>query len=113
MNKTENYSKDVLLKKLKELLDQSNFISKDIYKYAQSLNNEKLEKLVIIIFNNLTNEKNMSEIDKKQLISKIKEFSDIQIEIIKKWKANFIQFAEENDKEKDNEDVSILINSIN
>lgn len=108
-----NLIKEKLLNKLKELINQSSFMSEDIYENAKSLNNERLEKLVIIIFNNLNNEKNLSDEDKKLLISKIKELSDMKMKIIKEEKAHFLKLAEDKDNKEDNEEVLALINTIN
>jgi hypothetical protein len=104
------YTREQLLNRLKELVNKSEFISNEIISYWEKLENiEDLKKLLVIIYNSFEKEKELTDKEKNQLTETLIDLNKQKIEAYKKYEKDLRFNAEESEKEK--EDIEkILLN---
>jgi|SaaInlV_120m_DNA_4_1040238.scaffolds.fasta_scaffold02456_6 hypothetical protein len=107
----EGYSREELLNKLKELVNESEFISKDIISQAEDIEDiMELSKLVLYIYENLDKEKKMTKDEKEKLESDLININNSKIKIYKKFekKARIDTEIEDKNNEEMNIDEKLL-----
>jgi hypothetical protein len=103
------YTREQLLNKLKNLVNESEFISSDIITYWESLDDDtQLSELIVIIYDNLENEKTLSDEEKKVLTSTIIDINKKRVELYKKHSKEARDEAEKLDNENDPFDEKLL-----
>ncbi len=105
----EKFTKEDLLNKLKDFLSQSDFLNESILEYAKDLEQEKLEKLLIIVFQAILTEKNLWEKWKEEVANIITEINKEKISLLKKAEKDLLKDAEKLDKEKESPE-DLLVN---
>ena len=102
----EEYSREELLHKLEELVNQSEFISKGVITTWEHLADiEDLKKLIVLTHDSLEQEKNLSEEEKDDLSKKIIDINYKKISIYKNFEKKARQEDELNQKNSDEIDI--------
>jgi tryptophan synthase alpha subunit len=95
-----NYTRQELLEKIKELVDDSIFISEYVIEYSQELENiEEIEKLLLITYDAYITEKALNDDEKNELTDVIVDISKKKIEIYNKTQKQIREDVEQADKE--------------
>ncbi len=94
----EKFTKEDLLNKLKDFLSQSDFLNESILEYAKDLEQEKLEKLLIIVFQAILTEKNLWEKWKEEVANIITEINKEKISLLKKAEKDLLKYLIINQK---------------
>lgn len=103
------YSKEDYINKIIEIVNSSEFISKDIIDYVKTLENiEEIQKILVLVYKWLEQEKAMSEQEKNILSNKIIEVSKKKIENYKTLEKEIRKEAEEIEKKEDSFDETLL-----
>ena len=103
------YTRTQILDRIKEIINQSDFISKDIIKYSESIEDiEDLKKLLVLVFNWNKKENTMTENDKNDFTDKIIDIKNEEIKIYDKYEKEIRKKAEEVEDEEDKFDEELL-----
>lgn len=95
-----NYTRQELLEKIKELVDDSIFISEYVIEYSQELENiEEIEKLLLITYDAYITEKALNDDEKNELTDVIVDISKKKIELYNKTQRQIREDVEQADKE--------------
>lgn len=97
---SSSYSREEMLSKLKEIVNQSNFISDYVISYAENLqDDEKLAKLLVVIYESFVVEKSLNNDLQEIVANNIVDINMKKIEIYKKTEKQIRQDVEKVDKE--------------
>ena len=102
------YTREQLLGKLAFLIDQSDFISENILWYWLKLDNEKLIKLIKIVYINVENEKKLSNNEKQIIADEITRINKEKINLYNNFEKQIRKDIEEIDDKNDQFDESLL-----
>jgi len=105
----EEYTREELLNRLKELVNESEFIAKGVIITWEYLTNiEDLKKLLVLTNETLEEEKKLSEDEKNGLTENIININKQQIEKYKKIDKEIRETAEKTDRDKEKIDETLL-----
>jgi len=105
----EEYSREELLNRLKELVNESEFISKGVITTWEYLKNiEDLKKLLVLTNDTLEEEKKLNEEEKNNLTNNIISINKKQIEKYKKIDKEIRENAEKTEKDKEKIEETLL-----
>lgn len=95
-----SYTKQELLEKIKQLVEDSIFISEYVIEYSQELENlDEIEKLLVIVYDAYITEKTLNGDEKNELTDIIVDLSKKKIEVYKKTEKQIREDIEQADKE--------------
>ncbi len=89
-----NISRKQLLETLKKIISESELLDQNLIKEAETLNDEKLEKLIIVAFQAVQTEKKLNKQDKRKIAETIIHFFEAKKRIFEKAQQNWLKQRE-------------------
>ena len=107
----EKYTKEQILNKIKDIVNNSDFLSKDIISYAENIKDEeKLNKLLVIVYNSFQDEKKLNQNEKEIISKNIVDINKNKIDMYKIYEKKIREEVEKLDYQEDNiEDILLNI----
>lgn len=109
---TTQFTKEQLLAKISEIVNESLFIPKELIESAKKLSYDQVEKLLIMLYVQVRNEKSLNEKDKEKIWNILSDFAKWVIQISKKVLGKARKENEWNNKKEEEVYCENLLNSI-